>query len=360
MTLIVSLDIAQETNAVLGFASVDANCVARPLAMGADENAAWFEGFYKDQWRTAENPQFGSSGVLAGARSLLRPLAKVVKGQSAGYTNVDNYELDSINLFTILKPYLPHPACTVLEVGCGPGYKMLPFLRDGHACVGIEPSRAMSLAAKDLGVRTVNSPVRDSPEIRDAFRSADVVLSNHSLEHHWNPRVLIELAARYMKPNAAFSLSVPNGQAGFALLQNVFILHLDCYSIDSLEQLLLSFGFKCVYKSVGTQLRVVAVKGEPDAELTTKRTVFDAQEFRTAYERKFLRELGVHDVAAGAEFDIECRGARQFRGLDYEVSTSSSALGPGAIRLKGRVSARSGECIVDYANEGGKSVVLVK
>ena len=324
---------------------------------------SWFENFYKDQWRTAENPKFNSSGILSGAKALVRPLARLVKNRFPSYTNVDGYELDSVNLFTILKPYLPGKVCTVLEVGCGPGYKMLPFLRDGHTCVGIEPSYAMSVAATNLGIQTVNSPVLDSPEIRAAFQNADVVFSNHSLEHHWNPLVLVGLAAKYMKPGAAFSISVPNGQVGFALLQHTFILHLDCYSIDSLEHLLSSFGFKCVYKSVGAQLRVVGIKGAADAALIQRRTVFDQENFRAGYARKFLREIQLEDLGSNPGFDVEARGARAFQGLDYDVTVSRNALGAGTVRLKGRVSATpadEGECIVSYASDGGKSLVLVK
>lgn len=391
MTLTVTLDTSEQTNATLAFAAIDAACVHRPLAMGADEGAilvakngevefsyspkynhywfsrcpadSWFDNFYKEQWRTAENPQFSSSGVLAGLKSLVRPITNHLKNRSPSYTNVDGYALDSINLFTILKPYLPNKSCTVLEAGCGPGYKMLGFLRDGHRCVGIEPSYAMSVAAANLGIQTVNSPVVDSPAVRDAFRSADVVFSNHSLEHHWNPRVLIELAAKYMKPGAALSVSVPNGQAGFALLQNIFILHLDCYSIDSLEHLLRSFGFKCVYKSVSAQLRIVAIKDAPDTELISRSTVFDEQEFRDGYSRKFLTEIHMRDLASDGDFDVEFRGAQAFRGLDYEIAASKNALGTRAIRLTGHVSAgpsQEGKAIIEYSSGSGRPLVLVK
>jgi len=391
MTLAVSLDVSQDTNSTLEFASIDAVCVNRPLAMGADANAvlvarngeiefsyspkynhywfskcpdeSWFDDFYRRRWRAVENPQFESPGLLSRGRAMLRPLAKRIKNRFARYTNVDGYALDAINLFTVLRPYLPSDASTVLEVGCGPGFKMIPFLRDGHTCVGIEPSQAMSEAAKSIDIRTVNSPVIDRPEIREAFQRADVIFSNHSLEHHWNPRTLIELASKYMKPEAALSVSVPNGQAGFGLLQHIFVPHLDCYSLDSLEHLLSSFGFRCVHKSVSTQLRVVAIKGVADTELVEKTSTFDESRFRAVYANKFLKELRVEQATPGGRFDIECRGASPFRGLDYEVSASKNAVTPGWIRLRGRVSHKTSEnrdSIVTYVSDDGKPRILVK
>jgi SAM-dependent methyltransferase len=102
-----------------------------------------------------------------------------------------------------LHKFAPHvgPDDTVVDFGCGAGY--LLGLLGAKAAVGVEPNDAARHDATERGVRVVAA----TSELPDHF--ADVVISNHALEHTLHP--LEELAGirRILQPGGRLVLYLP-------------------------------------------------------------------------------------------------------------------------------------------------------
>lgn len=98
------------------------------------------------------------------------------------------------------QPYVS-PTATVVDFGCGTGW-LLKVLQAGDK-LGIEPNPAAREIATSLGIATVASPAA----VADGH--ADVVISNHALEHSLSPyQELCELH-RILKPGGRLVLGLP-------------------------------------------------------------------------------------------------------------------------------------------------------
>lgn len=102
-----------------------------------------------------------------------------------------------------LHKFEPHiaPDATVVDFGCGSGY--LLALLPAREAVGVEPNEAAREDAARRGLRVVAS----TSELADGF--ADVVISNHALEHTLRP--LDELAGirRILKADGRLVIYLP-------------------------------------------------------------------------------------------------------------------------------------------------------
>ena len=61
-------------------------------------------------------------------------------GQLFQWSSVPMIELSALDTYQFVKSMLPHPAQTIVEVGCGNGYLSLELARDGHDVIGIDVS----------------------------------------------------------------------------------------------------------------------------------------------------------------------------------------------------------------------------
>jgi SAM-dependent methyltransferase len=61
-------------------------------------------------------------------------------GQWFQWHNVPMIELSALDTYQFVKSMVPHPAQTIVEVGCGNGYLCLELARDGHDVIGIDVS----------------------------------------------------------------------------------------------------------------------------------------------------------------------------------------------------------------------------
>jgi SAM-dependent methyltransferase len=187
----------------------------------------------------------------------------------------------------------------------------------------------------------------DDAVTRQALTAADLVVSNHSLEHHYDPNRLLSLCARYMRPGAMLGITVPNANTELLLMTHLFMLHLDSYTPASLEFMLNRHGFRVVDREIGGQLRFLAVK---DASITppAPSTSFDAVEISRRYSSRFLSQLPARET-----FSI--KGARPFRGINYEVCEAGEY---GSRTLSVRAD-RDGGDIIRYATSAPDKAVLV-
>jgi SAM-dependent methyltransferase len=93
------------------------------------------------------------------------------------------------------------PTDTVVDFGCGAGL-MLKYLTAARK-LGIEVNPAASADAACNGIETVSS----ASDISDGF--ADVVISNHALEHTIRPVDELEALKRILKPTGKLIICVP-------------------------------------------------------------------------------------------------------------------------------------------------------
>jgi SAM-dependent methyltransferase len=101
---------------------------------------------------------------------------------------------------TRFAPHVP-PDATVVDFGCGTGWLLRLLPADDK--LGIEPNPGARRIAASLGIDTVASPA-DVPD-----GHADVVVSNHALEHSLSPYEELRQLRRILRPGGRLVLNLP-------------------------------------------------------------------------------------------------------------------------------------------------------
>jgi ubiquinone/menaquinone biosynthesis C-methylase UbiE len=112
-------------------------------------------------------------------------------GQLFQWSSVPMIQLSALDTYQFVKSMLPHPAQTILEVGCGNGYLCLELARDGHEVLGIDVSpdiievAELSLAAhpQPPGFGSLRYLCTDVNTWQAPEASFDCVIFNRSLHH---------------------------------------------------------------------------------------------------------------------------------------------------------------------------------
>lgn len=134
-------------------------------------------------------------------------MCKLTEGFEAEYTRpVDLKKMAFIDRhLASLRP------CTILEFGSGHGL----ILQNLHDCdaVGVEiDEREAAIArANGLDVRVGHAGRHD------AGRKFDVVIASEVIEHMLEPQLLLENAARHLRPGGMLLLTTPNGYGYYEL-----------------------------------------------------------------------------------------------------------------------------------------------
>jgi SAM-dependent methyltransferase len=135
----------------------------------------------------------------------------------------------TLRWFNLLKDSLP--AKQVLDVGCGDGYFIyLCYLAGAHA-VAISSSLDDVHLCSSLGQETY---LMDQNLLDFDDHSFDIIWSHHALEHSIAPILAIREAARVLKPDGIFDLTVGTGRAPG---------HYYRFDQVTLENMLLDSGF---------------------------------------------------------------------------------------------------------------------
>ena len=101
------------------------------------------------------------------------------------------------------------PGRRLLDVGCGPGYFVEHARASGLLAQGIEPGRPACLAANR---RLGDDAVKEGLLTVDSYApgSFDAVTLLNVLEHVVQPKSLLELVARILRPSGVAIIRVPN------------------------------------------------------------------------------------------------------------------------------------------------------
>ena len=184
---------------------------------------------------------------------------KYYQNQSGNYRN--NYSSDEITFFKnkevqklyILEKYLNFSKSNILDIGCGEGFSIGHFYKEGWDVLGIDFS---SFGIKNNNPEMVNFFIEgDLIDImKDLHRNSKlfkVITLNNLLEHVLDPEYTIELACSLLDPNGVLIIEVPNDFSNFQrfLKDNQFINddfwvaypdHLSYFTKTSLNNLLTS------------------------------------------------------------------------------------------------------------------------
>jgi len=132
-------------------------------------------------------------------------------------------------------PYIA-PTDTVLDFGCGSG-----LLLKGLDCarrIGIEINPAAAAHARSVGVE-VHDSVEAAPD-----GCADVVISNHALEHTLRPLDELKGLRRKLKPGGRIVIVVPCDTVSYRYKPGDVNHHLYSWSPMNLGNLLTEAGFQ--------------------------------------------------------------------------------------------------------------------
>jgi len=147
-------------------------------------------------------------------------------GEFGGWANVDKF-----------KAYLS-PEKNVVDFGSGGG-----FLLANINCkdkIGIEINEKARERAKGLGIVSVETP----EEIPGGY--ADLIISNHALEHVFRPLDEIRKLKRILKPEGMIVLVIPCESIRYAYKPNDINYHLYSWSPMSLGNLFNEAGFDVI------------------------------------------------------------------------------------------------------------------
>jgi SAM-dependent methyltransferase len=129
----------------------------------------------------------------------------------------------SFNLGNMVMPF--RQGGRLLEIGCGSGSYLAVMRMLGWTVCGIEPDpKAAAVAAKIAGCDVHVGTFEDAPFEPSSF---DAVVSNHVIEHVYNPRSFVSAAGRMLSKNGLIVVQTPNFQSlGHRLLGS------DWFSLD--------------------------------------------------------------------------------------------------------------------------------
>jgi SAM-dependent methyltransferase len=130
------------------------------------------------------------------------------------------------------------PTDAVIDFGCGPGF----FLSELNCsqCIGVEVNPAAQDSCRELGVPVVT----DLSKIPDTW--ADVVISNHALEHTYDPFHKVRQVYEKLKPRGVAVFVVPCERHDMAFAKDDMNQHFYTWSPMNLGNLFASAGFQII------------------------------------------------------------------------------------------------------------------
>jgi 2-polyprenyl-3-methyl-5-hydroxy-6-metoxy-1,4-benzoquinol methylase len=189
-----------------------------PVPVPEDLGRCYVGAYYTHE--TLEARTLGSSAAIAFLRSAVLsaqkgyrhlqpagPLAPIVGRLSMFLPSVRRRA--SFNYGGMLVPF--RPGGRLLEIGCGSGHYLALMRILGWTVCGIEPDPvAAGVAAKAAGCQVHVGTVDDAPFAPASF---DVIVSNHVIEHVYDPNSFVSSAARLLVSGGLMAVRTPNFQS---------------------------------------------------------------------------------------------------------------------------------------------------
>jgi 2-polyprenyl-3-methyl-5-hydroxy-6-metoxy-1,4-benzoquinol methylase len=135
----------------------------------------------------------------------------------------------------IFKPYLDQ-AETVIDFGCGGGYLLNELAIKNP--IGIEINTAAHEIARSLGI-DVHERLETIPD-----EVADVIISNHALEHVSSPFEVMQELHKKLKPSGMIVITVPSDRPSLSFKDVDRDFHLYSWSANNLGNMMKATGFE--------------------------------------------------------------------------------------------------------------------
>ncbi|MBN1526093.1 MAG: class I SAM-dependent methyltransferase [Candidatus Omnitrophica bacterium] len=149
------------------------------------------------------------------------------------------------------------PGVTVIELGAGGGWNLLPFIKAGAIARGIEYSPSLVELGRKHGVDMAQG---DANDIRGVY---DVVIINHVLEHLPDPVGLLKKITKHMHDGSVIYIGVPNiMNFGISQLQGA---HTYYFTPWTLEYFCSKAGLRLIMKGPAQKVHMFGIfkKGAP-------------------------------------------------------------------------------------------------
>jgi len=174
---------------------------------------------------------------------------------------VKSYEecIEKIDRYRIQKSYKlleNEPPGKILDIGCMGGKYMLPLLKKGWDCYGVEISEACKIAQK-RGIKCVRCDASKGLPFKDEF--FDVIWAEEIIEHILDTDFFLSECNRVLKLNRILIISTPNLASLINRIKLLFGLypryvqynncgpgHVRYYTVNILKNQLKVHGFKTV------------------------------------------------------------------------------------------------------------------
>lgn len=154
----------------------------------------------------------------------------------------------------------------VVELGCGPGYNLVPFQRAGFRTLGYEPDARCAAFARERFHLEVRAGGLD--ELVASGIGADLLVCAHVLEHFADPMGFLVSARNALAPGGVLYVEVPglrnldHPSYGGNILSYLQIAHLFNFTRLTLTQLVEAAGFEVL--AADESVRMLArVAGAP-------------------------------------------------------------------------------------------------
>jgi 2-polyprenyl-3-methyl-5-hydroxy-6-metoxy-1,4-benzoquinol methylase len=149
---------------------------------------------------------------------------KVYQGEAFLEAVKEKYK-DSNHIFDDLNPIIKKRGLnTILEVGCGGGWNLIPFKNSGYSVTGIDYSEGLTeLGRSSYGLNLRHGSIVSLGEVQDKY---DVIISNHVLEHSTDFFNDMGLLKQHLNENGVIYIGVPNIDfCSFGQFQNAHVLY---------------------------------------------------------------------------------------------------------------------------------------
>lgn len=170
---------------------------------------------------------------------------------------------------------------SVLEIGAGGGWNLVPFLENEKICVGYEYSASLVKGGQKQGI-----DIRQGSE-ESITGVYDLIIMKHVLEHFMHPVQQLKSIAKHLKDEGYLFIEVPGIIQGVPSIQNA---HNYYFSVQKLKEILQKAGFESM-----------------------KLKVIKSNEFIFCIARKSDDHNAVHQMHIRNEYPMMMRIVRKFK-----------------------------------------------
>jgi 2-polyprenyl-3-methyl-5-hydroxy-6-metoxy-1,4-benzoquinol methylase len=142
-------------------------------------------------------------------------------------------------------------AKSVLDVGCGNG-RLLYGVKEGREVFGIDISQvAIDRMKREYGVDGLAMDIYDLNKLDRKF---DFVVCNHTLEHLYRDKEVVQLCKNKLNSGGTFFCAVPNNMSSPKETEE----HCQMYNSESLSNLITDVFGNCKIEIIGNHLISIA------------------------------------------------------------------------------------------------------